>query len=97
MNNIRSLITLALLSLLPIGMVAASTQDTTPKDLTCREFIDLNPKAMSPVAFWMLSDEPSYKGGDSVYLNETETVAVPAINQLCNKNREANSMNLRIN
>lgn len=62
---------------------AAQAEENTPENMTCAEFINLNPKAMSPVALWMLQDKTVYRGGDTVSLNETTTVGVPQLIQFC--------------
>ncbi|QGY18544.1 acid-activated periplasmic chaperone HdeB [Escherichia coli] len=60
------------------------------KDMTCQEFIDLNPKAMTPVAWWMLHEETVYKGGDTVTLNETDLTQIPKVIEYCKKNPQKN-------
>ena len=52
------------------ALVTSADQNITlPADGDKRqEFIDLNPKAMTPVAWWMLHEETVYKGGDTVTL-----------------------------
>lgn len=60
----RVLITLSpLLSLLMLNVSVAHAADNSPDKMTCQEFINLNPKAMLPVAWWMLNEETVYKGG----------------------------------
>ncbi len=50
--------------------VNAATDTTktnvTPKGMSCREFVDLNPQTMAPVAFWVLNEDEDFKGGDYV-------------------------------
>ena len=65
---------------------ALAAVKTTPENMTCQEFISLNPQAMLPVAWWMLHEETIYKGGDTVSLSETDTTSIPALLELCKKN-----------
>ncbi len=62
---------------------AVQAAENTPENMTCAEFINLNPKAMAPIAFWMLQDKTVYRGGDTVDLNETTTVGVPQLIEFC--------------
>ena len=59
-------------------------------DMTCQEFIDLNPKAMTPVAWWMLHEKTEYKGGDTVTLTETDQTQIPEVVEYCKKNPQKN-------
>ncbi|EHZ9087763.1 acid-activated periplasmic chaperone HdeB [Salmonella enterica] len=63
--------------------------DTTPKGMSCQEFVDLNPQTMAPVAFWVLNEDEDFKGGDYVDFQETETTAVPLAVELCKKNPQS--------
>lgn len=74
----------AALSMVNAQSVMAAEQSA--KDMTCQEFIDLNPKAMTPVAWWMLHEETVYKGGDTVTLNETDLTQIPKVIEYCQKN-----------
>ena len=65
---------------------AFAADKVTPEEMTCQEFINLNPQAMLPVAFWMQHQETIYKGGDTVSLTETDTTSVPQLLELCKKN-----------
>ncbi|MBB1202477.1 acid-activated periplasmic chaperone HdeB [Enterobacteriaceae bacterium 89] len=75
-----SIVVGALLSTCALSAIAA---DKTPKDMTCQEFISLNPQLMSPVAYWVYNDDEQFKGGDYVSLQETDTIAVPLTLKLC--------------
>lgn len=78
---------------LVIGLLSASAvqaAEHSPENMTCDEFINLNPKAMAPVAAWMLNKDTVYKGGDSVDLQETVTVGVPQTIEFCKQNPKAN-------
>lgn len=63
--------------------IAAMADPTTPSDMTCKEFLDLNPKSMTPVVFWMLNDDTQYKGGDYVDLHETGSIVTPKVVEAC--------------
>ena len=65
--------------------VFAAPSPTTPKDMTCKEFLDLNPKSMTPVAFWILNEDTQYKKGDNVDFQEIDTVYTPKIIDICKK------------
>lgn len=65
---------------------ALAAEKHTPEDMTCQEFINLNPKAMLPVAWWMLHEETIYKGGDTVSLSETDTTSIPQLLKFCETN-----------
>ncbi|HAU4327514.1 TPA: acid-activated periplasmic chaperone HdeB, partial [Citrobacter freundii] len=83
----RVLITLTpLLSLFMLNVPVTHAADNSPDKMTCQEFINLNPKAMLPVAWWMLNEETVYKGGDSVSLNETDLTSIPQVIEYCKRN-----------
>ncbi|MFA3762110.1 acid-activated periplasmic chaperone HdeB [Yersinia sp. 2544 StPb PI] len=62
---------------------------TTPSDMTCKEFLDLNPKSFTPVVYWVLNDDTQYKKGDYVDLQETDTVVTPKVVEVCKKAPES--------
>lgn len=64
---------------------ALAADKVTPENMTCQEFIDLNPQAMLPVSWWMLHEETIYKGGDTVSLSETDTTSIPTLIDICKK------------
>ncbi|MFT2789857.1 acid-activated periplasmic chaperone HdeB [Serratia sp. T13T92] len=68
---------------------AETTGKTTPQDMTCKEFIDLNPKAMTPVAFWVVNKDNVYQQGDYVDWNEVETIYVPQVIKACKQKPES--------
>ncbi|HAW8215230.1 TPA: acid-activated periplasmic chaperone HdeB [Escherichia coli] len=74
----------ATLSLANTQSVLAASDSAN--DMTCQEFIDLNPKALTPVAWWMLHEKTVYKGGDTVTLTETDQVQIPELIEYCKKN-----------
>lgn len=86
----RVLITLTpLLSLFMLNVPVTHAADNSPDKMTCQEFINLNPKAMLPVAWWMLNEETVYKGGDSVPLNETDLTSIPQVIEYCKRNPQS--------
>ncbi|MEX2942928.1 acid-activated periplasmic chaperone HdeB [Serratia fonticola] len=68
---------------------AETTDKTTPQDMTCKEFIDLNPKAMTPVAFWVVNKDNVFQQGDYVDWNEVETTYVPLVIKACKQKPES--------
>ena len=68
---------------------AFAEQETTPQNMTCQEFMDMNPKSMTPVAFWVVNRNTDFSGGDYVDWHEVETVSVPKMLQECHKNPAA--------
>lgn len=86
----RVLITLTpLLSLFMLNVPVTHAADNSPDKMTCQEFINLNPKTMLPVAWWMLNEETVYKGGDSVSLNETDLTSIPQVIEYCKRNPQS--------
>ncbi|HAT3455661.1 acid-activated periplasmic chaperone HdeB [Citrobacter freundii] len=86
----RVLITLTpLLSLFMLNVPVTHAADNSLDKMTCQEFINLNPKAMLPVAWWMLNEETVYKGGDSVSLNETDLTSIPKVIEYCKRNPQS--------
>ncbi len=76
-------------ALLATAGVSAVAKEVTPRNMSCQEFIDLNPQTMAPVAFWMLNKDVNFKGGDFVDFNETETTAVPLTLEICKKHPQS--------
>lgn len=68
---------------------AAKAHVHTPEDMTCKEFIDMNPKAMTPVALWVLNQNTQYKGGDYVDWQEVDTLSVPRLINICKSKPES--------
>ena len=68
---------------------AFAVQETAPQNMTCQEFMDMNPKSMTPVAFWVVNRNTDFSGGDYVDWHEVETVSVPKMLQQCHKNPAA--------
>lgn len=69
---------------------------TTPKDMTCQEFINLDPQAATPVAMWVLNSYTEYAGGDYVALTEVDTTLTPQIIELCKKHPSEKLVNLKM-
>ena len=44
--------------------VAKAAQDLIPSNMTCQEFLDMNPKSYTPIAFWVLNKDTDFKGGN---------------------------------
>ena len=87
----------AVLGTLTLGCasLAQAATETTPQNMTCKEFVNLNPKAMTPVAFWMLNKDTDYKGGDYADWNEVETVAVPQVMEVCKQHPQKKVMDIK--
>ena len=86
----RVLITLTpLLSLFMLNVPVTHAADNSPDKMTCQEFINLYPKAMLPVAWWMLNEETVYKGGDSVSLNETDLTSITQVIEYCKRSPQS--------
>ncbi len=64
---------------------AFAVEETTPQNMTCQEFMDMNPKSMTPVAFWVVNRNTDFSGGDYVDWHEVETVSVPKMLQECHR------------
>ncbi|CNI77351.1 acid-activated periplasmic chaperone HdeB [Yersinia rohdei] len=65
--------------------VFAASSPTMPSDMTCKEFLDLNPKSMTPVAFWIINKDTQFKKGDTIAFQEVDTVYTPKIIDICKK------------
>ncbi|MEL2356535.1 acid-activated periplasmic chaperone HdeB [Klebsiella pneumoniae] len=74
------------------AVAAEKASETTPQNMTCREYLDMNAKAMTPVAYWAINNETVYKGGDTVDWNETDTVSVPKLIKICHEKPESKIM-----
>ncbi|CNK52251.1 acid-activated periplasmic chaperone HdeB [Yersinia kristensenii] len=81
----KSLPNLAIATLLLTTMTPVFASSTTPTEMTCKEFLDLNPKSMTPVAFWILNEDTQYKKGDNVDFQEVDTVYTPKVIDICKK------------
>ncbi|CNI06380.1 acid-activated periplasmic chaperone HdeB [Yersinia ruckeri] len=86
LKSIRNVsLTALLLCTATAAFAATPATSTTPKDMTCQEFLDLNPKSATPVVFWVLNDGTQYKNVD---FQETDTVVTPKVFELCKKSPE---------
>lgn len=81
----KSLSNIAIATLLLSTMSPIFASSTTPTEMTCKEFLDLNPKSMTPVAFWILNEDTQYKKGDNVDFQEVDTVYTPKVIDICKK------------
>ena len=81
----KSIRNIAMMGIL-LTAAATSFAATTPKDMTCQQFINLDPQAATPIAMWFLNSYTEYKGGDYVDLNEVDTAVTPQLIDLCKKN-----------
>ncbi|CFQ92380.1 acid-resistance protein [Yersinia frederiksenii] len=78
-----------------MSAVFAASSPTTPNDMSCKEFLDLNPKSMTPVAFWILNQDTQYKNGDSVDFQEVDTVYTPKIIDICKKSPDKKVLEIK--
>lgn len=96
MNKSTSLLIAPVMALFILNssatIAAEKKPETTPENMTCQEYLDMNPKAMTPVAFWALNNETVYKGGDTVDWNETDTISVPKLIKICQAKPESKIM-----
>ncbi|MCB5320925.1 acid-activated periplasmic chaperone HdeB [Yersinia intermedia] len=88
-------IVIVITTFLTISTVFAASSPTTPTDMTCKEFLDLNPKSMTPVAFWIINKDTKYKEGDSIDLQEIDTVYTPKIIDICKKSPDKKITNMK--
>ena len=88
-------IVIVITTFLTISTVFAASSPTTPTDMTCKEFLDLNPKSMTPVAFWIINKDTKYKEGDSIDFQEIDTVYTPKIIDICKKSPDKKITNLK--
>ncbi|QPR29865.1 acid-activated periplasmic chaperone HdeB [Edwardsiella hoshinae] len=88
---------IAILGALAFGSVnlAYAATDTTPQQMTCKEFVNLNPKAMTPVAFWVINKDTDYRGGDYVDWREVETVSLPKVLKVCKQHPQQKLVDLK--
>ena len=88
-------IVIVITTFLTISTVFAASSPTTPTDMTCKEFLDLNPKSMTPVAFWIINKDTKYKEGDSIDFPEIDTVYTPKIIDICKKSPDKKITNMK--
>jgi acid stress chaperone HdeB len=87
-------IIIAIFSFVTVTAVFAASSPTTPADMTCKEFLDLNPKSMTPVAFWILNEDTRYEKGDFVDFQETDTIFTPKVIDICKKSPDKKMSNI---
>lgn len=75
-------------SALSFNALAADKMASTPENMTCKEYVDLNPKSWAPVALWVTSQGTEFKGGDWGTLSEQSVAEAPLIVEFCKKNPE---------
>lgn len=73
----------ALLIGLSFSAASCAFAETTPDSMTCKEFVDLNPKAASPVVYWVASEDIINKQGDSFDIEKVDTYVTPQVFALC--------------
>lgn len=66
---------------------APVTTTPAPQDMTCKDFLLLNPKAQTPMAFWVANYDTDYKHGDYVNAQVVGSIT-PMIIQECQKHPE---------
>ncbi|MGL5418810.1 MAG: HdeA/HdeB family chaperone [Plesiomonas shigelloides] len=66
---------------------APATTTPAPQDMTCKDFLLLNPKAQTPMAFWVANYDTDYKHGDYVDAQVVGSIT-PMIIQECQKHPE---------
>ncbi|MGL5758255.1 HdeA/HdeB family chaperone [Plesiomonas sp.] len=88
--NKKTVLSVAFAALCFSGASFAATAPTTsvapaPQDMTCKDFLLLNPQAQTPMAFWVANADTDYKNGD--YVNSQVIGSItPMIIQECQKN-----------
>ena len=75
-------------SALSFNALAADKMTSTPENMTCKEYVDLNPKSWAPVALWVTSQDTHFKSGDWVALSEQSVAEAPLILEFCKKKPE---------
>ncbi|MGL5954845.1 10K-L protein [Providencia rustigianii] len=75
-------------SALSFNALAADKMTSTPENMTCKEYVDLNPKSWAPVALWVTSQDTQFKSGDWVALSEQSVAEAPLILEFCKKKPE---------
>lgn len=75
----------ALMGTISFATSAAEQVNTalTPENMSCQEYIDLNPQSWAPIAMWMTNQTTQFKGGDFVSLSQQSIAEVPLIVNFC--------------
>lgn len=63
--------------------ISSDVNEAIPGNMTCEEFINMNPKAMAPVAFWVINRNSDFKKGDYIDWHDVETLSVPKMIKQC--------------
>ncbi|MGL5101556.1 MAG: HdeA/HdeB family chaperone [Plesiomonas sp.] len=85
--NKKTMLSVAFAALCFSGASFAATAPTAPapQDMTCKDFLLLNPQAQTPMAFWVANADTDYKNGDYVDSQVVGSIT-PMIIQECQKN-----------
>ncbi|EDJ1003494.1 acid-resistance protein [Salmonella enterica] len=93
--NIKKVFALTVVVMLPFTFfsnalasqktISTHVNEKIPGDMTCREFIHMNPKAMAPVIFWVINRNSDLKKGSFVDWREVETIMVPKMIKQCHQ------------
>lgn len=85
----KSLMAIAAFAAVMNTAYAEKLNENIPDNMSCKEFVDMNPKAMTPVAFWIINKDTDFSGGDYVDWREVDTVSVPKLIDICKKSPES--------
>lgn len=88
MNKLLASACVIVTSALSFNVFAADKIASTPENMTCKEYVDLNPKSWAPVALWVTSQDTQFKSGDWVALSEQSVAEAPLILDFCKKKPE---------
>uniref|UniRef100_UPI003D15487A HdeA/HdeB family chaperone n=1 Tax=Citrobacter freundii TaxID=546 RepID=UPI003D15487A len=69
--------------------LATDTTEVAPQDMTCKEFVNLNPKYMAAIAFVVVNENSDLNADNYVSLHEVETVSVPKMIKQCHQTPSA--------
>ncbi|WP_369308578.1 HdeA/HdeB family chaperone [Providencia rettgeri] len=76
------------ISAISFNSMAEVKSTVTPENMTCQQFINLDPQSWAPVALWVTNQDTQFKGGDYVALTEKSITEVPQIVEFCKKKPE---------
>lgn len=66
---------------------AQETRDGIPSDMTCQEYIDLQPEYRPSIAFWLANRDNNFTGPNYVSMQTAITVWEPELLKKCKKNK----------
>ncbi|QLY70620.1 ABC transporter substrate-binding protein [Citrobacter freundii] len=69
--------------------LATETAEVAPQNMTCKEFVNLNPKYMAAIAFVVVNENSDLNSDNYVSLYEVETVSVPKMIKQCHQTPSA--------